>query len=117
MGCRVRNWFTDVCICSMVPSKTRPQPSENSVSAAKRSLDLVKTAGPDDLVLVLLSGGASALWSANLSFFTGSVPDGGLGGTYRDTTDFYHVYLAWAIAFFLAWLVLKSTFISNVLQD
>jgi Ca-activated chloride channel family protein len=36
---------------------------------------------------------------------------------YRDTTDFYHVYLAWAIAFFLAWLVLKSTFISNVLQD
>lgn len=36
---------------------------------------------------------------------------------YRDTTDFYHVYLAWAICFFLLWLLLKSTFISNVLQD
>ncbi|MEM9832276.1 MAG: VWA domain-containing protein [Bacteroidota bacterium] len=36
---------------------------------------------------------------------------------YRDTTDFYHIYLAWAIAFFLLWLVLKSTFVSNVLVD
>lgn len=41
-----------------------PVPDGNSVLAAQRSLDLVKTAGPDDLVLVLLSGGASALWSA-----------------------------------------------------
>ncbi len=36
---------------------------------------------------------------------------------YRDTTDFYHIYLAWAIALFLVWLILKSTFISNVLVD
>ncbi|MEO0334043.1 MAG: VWA domain-containing protein, partial [Bacteroidota bacterium] len=36
---------------------------------------------------------------------------------YRDTTDFYHIYLTWGIAFFLVWLVLKSTFISNVLVD
>jgi len=36
---------------------------------------------------------------------------------YKDTTDFYQVYLKWAIAFFLSWLFLKSTFISNVLQD
>ena len=36
---------------------------------------------------------------------------------YRDTTDFYHIYLAWAITLFLLWLILKSTFISNVLVD
>ncbi|MGD1894124.1 MAG: VWA domain-containing protein [Cyclobacteriaceae bacterium] len=36
---------------------------------------------------------------------------------YRDTTDFYHIYLSWAIALFLGWLLLKSTFISNVLVD
>ncbi len=36
---------------------------------------------------------------------------------YKDTKDFYVVYLNWAILFLLAWLALKSTFISNVLQD
>lgn len=36
---------------------------------------------------------------------------------YRDTTDFYWVYLSWAIAFFLLWLLSKSTFVSNVLVD
>lgn len=36
---------------------------------------------------------------------------------YKDTTDFYRNYLTWAICFFLLWLALKSTFISNVLQD
>ena len=36
---------------------------------------------------------------------------------YKDTTDFYVTYLKWAICFFLLWLLLKSTFISNVLQD
>jgi Ca-activated chloride channel homolog len=36
---------------------------------------------------------------------------------YKDTTDFYYVYLSWAIGLFLLWLLLKSTFISNVLQD
>jgi len=36
---------------------------------------------------------------------------------FRDTTDFYHVYLTWAIVFFLLWLFSKATFISNVLQD
>ena len=36
---------------------------------------------------------------------------------YKDTTDFYSPYLAWAIALFLAWLLLKSTFVSNVLVD
>lgn len=36
---------------------------------------------------------------------------------YKDTADYYYVYLQWAAAFFLLWLLLKSTFISNVLQD
>lgn len=36
---------------------------------------------------------------------------------YKDTNDFYQMYLKWAIAFFLIWLLLKSTFVSNVLQD
>ena len=36
---------------------------------------------------------------------------------FKNTADFYWIYLQWALAFFLAWLMLKSTFMSNVLQD
>jgi Ca-activated chloride channel family protein len=36
---------------------------------------------------------------------------------YRSTTDYYHIYLTWAICFFVLWLASKSTFMSNVLQD
>ncbi len=36
---------------------------------------------------------------------------------YKDTTDFYRPYLYWAVCLFLLWLLLKSTFVSNVLQD
>jgi Ca-activated chloride channel family protein len=36
---------------------------------------------------------------------------------YKDTTDYYHVYLTWGMIFFLLWLLLKSTFMTNVLQD
>jgi len=36
---------------------------------------------------------------------------------YKDTTDFYYIYLKWAAVFFLLWLILKSTFVSNILQD
>ncbi len=36
---------------------------------------------------------------------------------YKDTTDFYYVYLKWAAIFLLFWLVTKSTFITNVLTD
>ena len=36
---------------------------------------------------------------------------------FKDTSDYYFVYLQWAICFFLLWLLLKSTFVSNVLQD
>ena len=36
---------------------------------------------------------------------------------YKNTTDFYQIYLKWAIVFLLAWLFLKSTFINNILLD
>ena len=36
---------------------------------------------------------------------------------FKDTTDFYHIYLQWAMVFFLLWLAMKSSFLTNVLQD
>lgn len=36
---------------------------------------------------------------------------------FKDTTDFYRNYLMWALVLFLCWMFLKSTFITNVLQD
>ena len=36
---------------------------------------------------------------------------------FKDTSDYYVIYLQWAMVFFLLWLLLKSTFITNVLQD
>jgi len=36
---------------------------------------------------------------------------------FKNTSDYYFVYLQWALAFFLLWLLLKSTFMTNVLQD
>jgi Ca-activated chloride channel family protein len=36
---------------------------------------------------------------------------------FKNTSDYYFIYLYWAAAIFLLWLLLKSTFISNVLQD
>ncbi|MEM7550106.1 MAG: VWA domain-containing protein [Bacteroidota bacterium] len=36
---------------------------------------------------------------------------------YKDTTDYYPIYLRWAILFFLIWLAFKSTPLTNVLQD
>jgi len=36
---------------------------------------------------------------------------------YKDTSDYYFIYLQWGIVFFLLWLFTKSTFMSNVLQD
>ena len=41
-----------------------PVPDANSISSAKLAVQLAKSGGPKDLVLCLLSGGASALWSA-----------------------------------------------------
>jgi Ca-activated chloride channel family protein len=36
---------------------------------------------------------------------------------YRNTSDYYYVYLTWAMCFFVLWLGTKSTFLTNVLQD
>ena len=36
---------------------------------------------------------------------------------FKDTSDFYFIYVRWACVLFLLWLLLKSTFVSNVLQD
>jgi Ca-activated chloride channel family protein len=36
---------------------------------------------------------------------------------FKDTSDFYFIYLRWAMLLFLLWLLLKSSFLSNVLQD
>jgi Ca-activated chloride channel family protein len=36
---------------------------------------------------------------------------------FKNTSDYYFIYLQWAVVFFLLWLLLKSTFMSNVLQD
>jgi Ca-activated chloride channel family protein len=36
---------------------------------------------------------------------------------YKETTDFYYIYLKWAILFFLLWLFTKTTFVTNVLTD
>ena len=41
-----------------------PVPDEAGLKAASRTLELARGAGPDDLVLVLLSGGGSANWIA-----------------------------------------------------
>jgi len=36
---------------------------------------------------------------------------------YRQTQDYYWVYLNWALVFFLLWLGTKSTFLTNALED
>ncbi len=41
-----------------------PVPDENSAKAARLALEFAHGAGENDLVLVLMSGGASALWAA-----------------------------------------------------
>jgi glycerate 2-kinase len=43
---------------------SHPVPDESSAMAAERALELAATAGEKDLVLALISGGASALWAA-----------------------------------------------------
>ncbi len=47
-----------------------PVPDAAGVAATQDALDLAASAGPDDLVLVLLSGGGSALWTAPVAGLT-----------------------------------------------
>ncbi|GGK81604.1 VWA domain-containing protein [Rufibacter glacialis] len=36
---------------------------------------------------------------------------------YRDTRDYYQIYLRWAMVLLLLWLLLKNTFFTNALED
>jgi Ca-activated chloride channel homolog len=36
---------------------------------------------------------------------------------FHDTQDYYQVYLKWALLLLLVWMLLKNTFIANVLED
>ncbi len=36
---------------------------------------------------------------------------------FKDTRDFYFIYLTWALVFFLSWLLCKNTFMTNSLED
>lgn len=36
---------------------------------------------------------------------------------FRNTTDFYFIYLNWSLALLLLWVLSKGTFLTNVLQD
>lgn len=36
---------------------------------------------------------------------------------YKDTKDYYTVYLTWAVVFFILWLITKTTFLTNALED
>ena len=36
---------------------------------------------------------------------------------FKDTSDFYFIYVRWAVVLLLLWLLLKSTFLTNILQD
>lgn len=53
-----------------VISASHPLPDAHSFAAGRRALDIAKTLGPDDLMLVLLSGGASALLECPLPGWT-----------------------------------------------
>lgn len=36
---------------------------------------------------------------------------------YKDTEDFYQIYLRWALVFLVAWIASKCTFMNNILED
>jgi len=36
---------------------------------------------------------------------------------FKDTSDFYYIYLRWALIFFTIWIFFKSSFMANLLQD
>ncbi len=40
-----------------------------------------------------------------------------LENRYKETADYYRVYLFWAMAFFFLWMVTKSSFLNNFLLD
>jgi Ca-activated chloride channel family protein len=40
-----------------------------------------------------------------------------LENRYKETADFYRIYLFWGMLFFMIWMALKSTFLNNFLLD
>jgi glycerate 2-kinase len=46
-----------------VIESAHPVPDEKSVAAAQQTIELLKQTGPGDVILCLLSGGASSLWA------------------------------------------------------
>lgn len=64
-GCAVtRSGFTSPTEVIEMLEGGHPVPNEGSAAAATRALELARSATEKDLVLVLMSGGASALWTA-----------------------------------------------------
>ncbi len=65
MGCAVtRSGFASPTKVIKMLDGGHPVPDEGSVAAATRALEIARNATENDLVLVLMSGGASALWTA-----------------------------------------------------
>lgn len=50
--------------CLRMVEASHPVPDDKGVAAARDAIELARSAGPDDLVLVLISGGGSAVWIA-----------------------------------------------------
>ena len=64
-GCAVtRTGFTSPTRAIEMLEAGHPVPTQASAAAAARALEIARGARREDLVLVLISGGASALWSA-----------------------------------------------------
>ena len=40
-----------------------------------------------------------------------------LENRYKETADFYRIYLFWGMLFFVIWMALKSSFFNNFLLD
>lgn len=74
-------------------SARHPTPDAGSVQAAERTLALVQAATPHDKVLVLLSGGASALWAAPVAGLDLAAKTALTRGLLKSGADIYEMNL------------------------